>query len=134
MTEKEIVDLLNKDFVGEIEAILTYLRHFLIIKECEPSREIEEISLDEMRHVEWLGDMITKLGGEPEINHAKLDFGGRRMDDMLFRDVALEEGAIKQYQKHINAIDDPKVKKLLTKIKMEEEEHLGKFKELIEEI
>lgn len=134
MTTKEIINLLNKDFAGEVEAILTYMKHFLTIKECEPSREIEEISVDEMRHAEWLGDMIVKLGGEPEINHAKLDFGGRRMDDMLFRDVVLEEGAIKQYQEHIEAIREPKVKKLLAKIKAEEEEHLDKFKEMIEEI
>lgn len=134
MTADKIIDLLNKDLVGEIEAILTYMGHFLTIKECEPSREIEEIAVDEMRHAEWLGDMIVALSGEPAIDHASLDFGGRRTEDKLSRDVYLEEGAIKQYQEHIDVIDNPKVKKLLNKIRMEEEEHLEKFKEMIEEM
>jgi len=134
MTEKEIVELLNRDLVGEIEAILVYVKQFLTIKECAISREIEEISVDEMRHAEWLGDMIVDLGGDPKIDHATLDFGGRRMGDMLSHDMELEEAAIKQYQEHIDAIDDPKVKKLLTKIRNEEQEHLEEFKELIEEI
>ncbi len=134
MNKEEIVDLLNKDFVGEIEAILTYMKHFLMVKECEPSREVEEIAVDEMRHAEWLGETIVELGGEPRIDPAPLDFGGRRMQDMFARDVYLEEEAIKQYQEHIDAIDDPKIKKLLTKIQLEEEEHLDEFREMIEEI
>ncbi len=130
MTSEEIVGLLNKDLVGEVEAILTYIRHFLVIRGCEVSREIEEISIDEMRHAEWLGDLIVELGGEPQIEHGALSFGGKRTDDMLLRDINLEDMAIKQYQEHIGAIDDPKIKKLLTKIRMEEEEHLEKFKEM----
>jgi bacterioferritin len=109
------------------------MKHFIVIKECKPSREIEEIAIDEMRHAEWLGEIIVKLGGEPKIEHAPLDFGGRRTQDMLSRDVQLEKDAINQYQEHIDAIEDPKIKKLLTKIRLEEEEHLQEFKELLEE-
>ena len=133
MKSVDIIRLLNEDLAREVEAILTYTKHFLVIKECEPSREIEEIAVDEMRHVEWLGELIVKLGGEPEIEHGPLDFGGRRTQDMLARDAELERGAISLYQEHIDAIDDPKIKKLLTKIKLEEEEHLQEFQELLEE-
>jgi bacterioferritin len=133
MNTVEMIGLLNDDLVHEVEATLTYMKHFIVIKECKPSREIEEIAIDEMRHAEWLGEIIVKLGGEPKIEHAPLDFGGRRTQDMLSRDVQLEKDAINQYQEHIDAIEDPKIKKLLTKIRLEEEEHLQEFKELLEE-
>jgi bacterioferritin len=56
------------------------------------------------------------------------------MEDMFNRDVQLEQGAIKKYKEHIAAIDDPKIKKLLTKILMEEEEHLEAFQKMITEM
>ncbi|NIT03897.1 ferritin [Candidatus Saccharibacteria bacterium] len=133
MNTADVINLLNGALVHEVEAVLTYMKHFLVIKECKPSREIEEIAVDEMRHAEWLGELIVELGGEPQIEHATLDFGGRRTQDMLSRDVELEQEAIDQYQEHIDAIGDRKIKKLLTKIRLEEEEHLQEFQEMIEE-
>lgn len=133
-SNEEVIRMLNEDLKGEIEAILTYVKHFAVIKECKISRETEEISLDEMRHVEWLASAVVDLGGEPAIDHMPLNFGGNTVQDMLRRDVELEKGAVKQYGEHIVAIDDPKLKKLLTKIKSEEEEHLSKFSGMLEEI
>lgn len=133
-SNEEVIRMLNEDLKGEIEAILTYVKHFAVIKECKISRETEEISLDEMRHVEWLASAVVDLGGEPAIDHMPLNFGGNTVQDMLRRDVELEKGAVKQHEEHIVAIDDPKLKKLLTKIKSEEEEHLSKFSGMLEEI
>jgi len=134
MKKSEIIKLLNEDITGEIEAILTYMRNSFVTAECEPSREMEEIALDEMRHVEWLAEMIVDLGGTPSMEHRALDFGRRGTKGYLRRLIALEKEAIATYRDHIARIDDGKIKKKLAHILHEEEEHLEEFQEQLEKL
>ncbi len=134
MSNEEVIRMLNADITGEIEAILTYLRHDFIIEECEISRMMEEIAIDEMRHMEWLSEKVVELGGIPTIEHAQLRLEGEDLSGMLKRDVGLEESAIAQYQEHIDAITDPKIKHLLRKIMNEEIEHRDEFAEKLHEV
>ncbi len=134
MDNAEVIKMLNADITGEIEAILTYLRHDFVIEICKISREMEEIAIDEMRHVEWLSSTVVKLGGIPTIEHAELHLEGEDLPQMLKRDVGLEEMAIKQYQDHIDAITDPGIKHLLRKIMNEEIEHRDEFAEFLHEV
>ncbi len=134
MNNEEIIRMLNADITGEIEAILTYLRHQFVCGICEISRTMEEIAIDEMRHLEWLSETVVDLGGIPTIEHAQLNLEGEDVSGMLKRDIGLEEMAIKQYQEHIDAIDDPKIKRLLTKIMNEEIEHKEEFSDKLNEL
>lgn len=134
MTSREIISLLNKDLSGEIEAILIYMRDSFVTGDCKPSREMEEIARDEMRHAEKLAEMIVDLNGTPAMEHRKLNFGGRNVKGYLKRLVALEEGAIAMYREHIKLIPDKKIKKALTHILHEEEEHKEKFKKLLKAV
>ncbi len=134
MDNSAVIDMLNADITGEIEAILTYLRHNFVIEVCEISRLMEEISLDEMRHLEWLSEKVVELGGIPTIEHATLHLEGENISQMLKRDVGLEEMAIKQYEEHIDAITDPGIKRLLRKIMNEEIEHREEFEKTLHEL
>lgn len=134
MENSAVIDMLNADITGEIEAILTYLRHNFVIDVCEISRLMEEISLDEMRHLEWLSEKVVELGGIPTIEHATLHLEGENLSQMLKRDVGLEEMAIKQYEEHIDAITDPGIKRLLKKIMNEEIEHKEEFENKLHEV
>ena len=127
MSNEDLIKMLNADITGEIEAILTYLRHQFVCGVCEISRTMEETARDEMRHVEWLSETVADLGGIPTIEHAQLHLEGEDLSAMLKRDVGLEEMAINQYQDHIDAITDPKIRHLLRKIMNEEIEHRDKF-------
>lgn len=130
----EIIKMLNADITGEIEAILTYLRHQFVCGICDISRTVEEVARDEMRHVEWLSESVVGLGGIPTIEHAQLHLEGEDIFAMLKRDVGLEESAINLYQEHIDAITDPKLKHLLRKIMNEEMEHRDEFAEKLHAI
>ena len=127
MSNEDVIKMLNADITGEIEAILTYLRHQFVCGVCEISRTMEETARDEMRHVEWLSETVADLGGIPTIEHAQLHLEGEDLPAMLKRDVGLEEMAINQYQDHIDAITDPKIRHLLRKIMNEEIEHRDEF-------
>jgi bacterioferritin len=134
MNNEEIIKMLNADITGEIEAILTYLRHQFVCGICDISRTMEEVARDEMRHVEWLSESVVKLGGIPTIEHAQLHLEGEDIFAMLKRDIGLEESAINLYQEHIDAITDPKLKHLLRKIMNEEMEHRDEFAEKLHDI
>ena len=129
MKKTAIINLLNQDLTGEIEAILIYMRNSFITPLCEPSRTMEEIAKDEMRHAETLSELIVDLGGIPSMLHKELDFGKGGPKGYLKRLIGLEKGAMAMYKDHIAAIPDETIKKKLAHILHEEEEHLEEFQE-----
>ncbi len=134
MKPEKVVELLNQDITGEIDAIMTYMRNAFVSDLCDASCELEEVGKDEMRHVEWLADLVTELGGIPTMEHHELSFGGNTNADFLKRSIVLEKNAIKQYNDHIKIIDHKEVVEVLKVIVWEENKHLNEFNELLEEL
>ena len=132
MDKDKIISLLNQDLQGEHGAIIQYLTHAYGMGEGEMACEIEANARDEMRHLDWLAETIVELGGVPSLERGKMLMGGKSVSDWMDNNVRLEEGAIKQYQEHIEAIDDPKIKRLLKRILSDEEAHRGDFEHFVE--
>jgi bacterioferritin len=125
---------LNEDFVREIEATLIYVRNAFITPECDPSRVTEAIAVDEMRHMNWLADLIVKRGGKPSMGHKELDFGGDDLYGQLKKQIALETEGIKIYKYQIGSIDDQEVVGVLKHILDEEKRHRKEFRMRLEKI
>jgi len=121
----DIVGLLNKDLEGEHAAIIQYLNHAYAIGEGEMACEIEAIAREEMRHLDWLAESIVSLGGTPSLVRSDMRMGGEPVASWMANDVLQEEDAIAMYEKHIKAIDDPKIKRLLERILSDEKSHRG---------
>ena len=132
MDKGKIVELLNEDLKGEHAAIIQYLVHAYSMGEGEMSCEIEAISREEMRHLDWLAETIVELGGVPTLERGEMRTGGKAVTDWMKNDVLQEEDGINLYKEHIKAIDDPKIKRLLKRILSDEESHLGDFKHFID--
>jgi bacterioferritin len=132
LDKKEIVDLLNLDLQDEHGAIVQYLGHSYGIGEGELACEIESIARDEMRHLDWLAETIVELGGKPSLKRGTQNLTGQTVPDWMNNDVSLEDGAIKNYQAHIKAVDIPKVKRILKRILMDEQSHRAKFARFID--
>ena len=132
MKNEEVVNLLNQDITGEIDAILTYMRNAFVSDHILTTHNMEEIGKDEMRHVEWLSELVTDFGGIPTMVHHKLSFGGDSPKDFLERAIVLEKEAIRQYKEHIDKIDHEEVVEVLKVILWEEEGHLEEFEEILE--
>jgi bacterioferritin len=130
----EIIRLLNQDFVREIEAIMVYVRNAFIIAQCDPSRVTEAIAMDEMRHMNWLADLIVKRGGKPCMEHKELDFGGEGLEGQLIKQVELETEGIEIYKKQIAEIDDPEIVGVLKHILDEEKRHRKEFRTRLDNI
>ena len=131
MNEK-IIDLLNQDLEGEHAAVIQYLVHAYAMGEGEMACEIEAIAREEMRHFDWLAETIVELGGVPSIKRGEMRTGGATVSDWMSNDVLQEIDGITMYEDHIKAIDDPKVKRLLTRILSDEKSHRGDFEHFVD--
>ena len=133
LNKEDIIKLLNEDFVRELEASMIYVYNSFIIEECDPSRVTEAISVDEMRHMWWLADLITKRGGKPTMEHKELDFSDDNLESMLKRQIQLESEGIERYNRQIDMIDnDDEVVGVLKHILDEEKRHRKEFKTRLE--
>lgn len=134
MDNEEIIRLLNIDFVHELEATMIYAYNSFIIKDCEVSRLTEAISVDEMRHMWWLADLIVKRGGKPTMEHRELDFNSEDLITQLKLQVEKETEGINEYQRQIELIDDEEVVGVLKHIIDEEKRHRKEFNDHLKKI
>ena len=114
---------------------MIYVRNAFVMSKCDPSRITEAISIDEMRHMNWLAELIVKRGGKPSMEHKDLDFGGD--DDLrgqLELQKTLETEAVNRYKQHIELIDDPEVVGVLKHILDEEKRHRKEFRTRLEKM
>jgi bacterioferritin len=100
--------------------------------EGEMACEIEAITREEMRHLDWLAETIVELGGVPSLERGKMRMDGKSVADWMRNDVLLEEDGINLYQEHIKLIDEPKIKRLLGRILSDEESHHGDFQHFVD--
>jgi len=127
-----IVDLLRQDMRSEHQAIIQYLRHAYAMGEGEIACEVEAIAREEMRHLDWLADAITELGGDPDMSRDEPDLTLAGAREQMLKDIDLEQQAIDQYRQHMEAIDDPGIRRLLARIVHDEESHQGEFRDYAE--
>jgi bacterioferritin len=132
MEKVKIIELLNLDLQDEHGAIIQYLTHAYAMGEGAIACEVEAVSRDEMRHLDWLAETIVELGGKPSIKRGTMRMEGKAPPAWMGDNVFLEEGAIKQYTGHIRLIDDPKIKRLLSRILADEKAHREKFVHFID--
>jgi bacterioferritin len=134
MDMDDTIRILNGNFMRELEATLIYARNSFIMRDCASSRVTEAIAVDEMRHMWWLADLITKRGGKPSMEHKELDFGGDDLKRMLEKQISLETDGIENYKKQIEIIKDPEVVGVLKHILDEEKRHRMEFRIRLKEI
>ncbi|AXV38169.1 MAG: ferritin-like domain-containing protein [Methanobacteriaceae archaeon] len=134
MEKEEIIRMLNEDFVRELETTMIYAYNSFVIENCDSSRVTEAISVDEMRHMWWLADLITKRGGKPTMEHKELDFGGDNLKSQLERQIQLETEGIDKYNHQIEVINDEEVIGVLKHIIDEEKRHRKEFRMRLEEL
>lgn len=123
----DIIEMLRDDMRDEHGALILYLKHAYFIGEGAEACAIEETARDEMRHYKWLAQGIVQLGGVPSIERTAMDLGGDQPAEWMARDVRAEEDAIAKYERHLAAIDDPRIKAMIERILTDERAHRERF-------
>lgn len=136
---KHYAQIIQTNFSGavsEFSAISQYINHHLRTQEQYPeiSKKLECISMVEMYHLNILGELIIKLGGNPGywINKKdkKLNWNshfvnyGLNITEMLYHDINDEKLAIKQYINTQKKINDSNIISIIDRIILDEEVHI----------
>lgn len=145
--DKAAVRLLAPQYAGcygELTAILqyTYQKHiFEQLGDEETARVLEHISLVEMKHFDYLGEMILKLGALPIYSalppYPSRFYSARSVaytaspDRMILADIAAEQEAIASYTTIARQVKNEIVKNALLRIIEDEKLHLKIFGTLL---
>ncbi len=122
---------------GELTSVLQYVYQSIVLGqrgERELSMLLQRIASEEMRHLQIVGSLITRLGAPPLftacppypvgyysascVNYAK------ETEEMLAADVASEENSVKAYAGMLKEIENPAAAEIILAVMKEEEEHL----------
>jgi bacterioferritin len=134
MDKAQIIELLRADMRGEHQAIIQYLNHAYSLEGTGVAPAIEAIAREEMRHLDWLADAITGLGGDPDMGREMPDLASASAPEQMQKNVALEQQAIDQYRQHLEVIDDAEIRRTLARIVHDEEVHRGAFEDLADKL
>jgi bacterioferritin len=100
----EVLELLQKALAEELQAINQYFLHSEMQNNWGYKRlhgEIKKQAIGEMKHAEILIERILFLEGMPDLNtFSKLKIG-KTVEQQLQNDLALEKGAVADYNAHI---------------------------------
>ena len=129
---EKIIKALNTDIGLEIGAIIQYLHHHFTAEGLESPEiisEFEDISKEEMKHMQTLSERVNYLGGIPATKMAPIKIGGN-LKKMIQDDLNGEYTAIKTYKGHIKLcadIGDTTTRLMLEQILTDEERHADKW-------
>jgi bacterioferritin len=129
----QLADMLNWGVRHEYTVILQYLYQSFLTPREEVSEELEDQAINEMQHLGWLAEELTDAGGVPDIEETGVD-RSKDTADMLRADIAVEREVTKEYTRQIDAVDDPDLKKLITRIRDHEVYHDEVFSDLLDEV
>ena len=128
MENIKLIKMLNRDLADEHAAILRYLVHSYLEGEDSPlGAGLLSRAREEMWHMHWLGMIIGKLGGEPDLKPAPYPYDPTNRKTIFKSYVAYEKKLIPHYMKEADQIDDPHIKRVLQREAWESEMHAKKF-------
>ncbi len=120
---------------SELSEVLQYLYHSrnYAAFSLGLAQDVEEIAMDDLQHLLLLGDVIKKLGGNPEYKSNATNTDkywcsnvltyNHELCEMLKSDMMLKKNCIDKYRMYINKISDNYLKGFLNNILQEEIMH-----------
>ena len=135
--------LVMQDYAGivsEISATTQYFYHHLYAKKDgydEIGETLMGLGIVEMHHLDILGQLIIKLGGDPKLlslstcncNHVTwwcgdfIDYS-KTLPKIILEDISAEKASIKAYSRHANMVNQECVSAIFKRIILDEELHI----------
>lgn len=137
---EKLIDKLNFLLADELTAISQYMVHSEMCANWgyEKLHEgFEKRAIDEMKHAEKLIGRILFLEGTPVVSNLNSIHIGADVPGQLVNDREAEAGAIKAYNEAIRLaaeVGDNATKEILEHILMDEDAHIDKLEELLDQV
>jgi len=133
---EEILKHLEINMNEEFRATLQYICHRISAQTQDNmlAEAFKSASLDEMAHILFFSDLITKNGATPEFSNWDID-KSPDIRTMLEKDIELEKVAIKRYRAQIERMKDyPDLVSIITSVLYDEEDHEKEFTRHLEKV
>ncbi len=98
----------------------------------EAKKELEDQAVNEMQHLGWLAEKIVDISGKPVIEHTEVE-KSTKTADMLRADIDIEKKVAAEYSRVAKETEDPKLKRLLLRLRDHELYHADVFSDLLKE-
>jgi bacterioferritin len=135
MDRQELVEMLNRDIADEHAAIIRYLVHSYLEGEDSPlGANLLSRAREEMWHMHWLGMVIGKLGGEPNMTAAPYPYDPTNRATIFKSYVYYEEKLVPHYHAEADRVDDPHIKRVLQREGWESAMHAKKFQRVLDKL
>ncbi len=132
----KLTELLNRAIAGELQAIVQYMWHHVMVKGMNAeslSGVFEKVSMDEMKHAEKIAERLFYFDVNPTTKPNPIATGGDPTQ-MLKADIKAEEEAITLYKdiiKQAASEGDETTRLLFEEILSQEEDHHDTFTTLL---
>jgi len=126
---KEVLNCLTENMNEEFLATLQYICHRISAKGIDEmlSDSFKSAALDEMSHILFFSDLITKYGGTPSFTPWPID-QSPDIKAMLTSDIALEKKARKRYSDQLERFADyPELAGIVKNVLDDEGDHEALF-------
>jgi bacterioferritin (cytochrome b1) len=132
----EMLDALNGNMNSEFKAVLQYICHRISAKNQDVllAESFKSAALDEMSHMLFFSDLISRYGGTPIFEEWKVD-QSNDIITMLETDLQLEKEARVRYARQLEQfIEFSDVTTVLTQVLADETDHEETFQKYIENL
>jgi bacterioferritin len=135
MDNQELILMLNRDLTDEHAAIIRYVVHGYLEGEDTPlGASLLSRAREEMWHMHWLGMIIGRLDGEPEMKPAPYPHDPTNRATIYKSYVIYEEKLIPHYYAEAEKMDDPHIKRVLEREAWESAMHAKKFQKALNKL
>jgi bacterioferritin len=135
LKRNELIALLNRDLADEHAAIIRYLVHAWLEGEETPiGSNLLSRSREEMWHMDWLGTIIGRLGGEPDFKPAPYPYDPSNRATIFKSYVEYEEKLIPHYNAQAEMVQDPHIRRVLLREAWESAIHARKFQKILRKL
>ncbi len=134
---EKIIKALNIDIGLELGAIIQYVMHEVMAEGMESPAimdKFEDISKEEMKHLEKFAERVNYLGGVPNTKPNPVKVGGV-LKKMMQDDLDGEYMAITTYKSHVKIceeIGDTTTRLMLEEILTDEEDHADTWETILQ--
>lgn len=135
MENQKLINMLNKDMAEEHAAIIRYLVHSYLEGEDTPmGAKLLSRCREEMWHMHWLGMVVGKLGGEPNLTPATYPYDPTNRATIFQSYIDYEKSLIPHYNAEAEKMDDPHIRRVLQREAWESAMHADKFERMLDKL
>ena len=132
--KEELINALNSNMNSEFRAVLQYICHRISARNQDSmlAESFKTAALDEMSHMLFFSDLISRYGGTPIFEEWKVD-QSNDIRTMLETDLKLEKEARERYAHQLELFKEfSDVTTVLTQVLADETDHEQTFQQYLE--